>query len=105
MPIYVYEVIGAEDSEPTIEVLQGMNESPLTHHPETGVPIRRRLSAPAIVGMWTESAAKKHVSDKNLAAKGFTKYVKSGDGRYEKTVGSGPKSISASELKRRQQGG
>ena len=33
------------------------------------------------------------MSDKNLAAKGFTKYVKAGDGTYEKTAGSGPKKL------------
>ena len=32
-------------------------------------------------------------SDKNLAAKGFTKYVKTGNGSYEKTAGSGPKKL------------
>ena len=42
---------------------------------------------------WTDSQGKAKVSDKNLAAKGFTKYVKSGDGTYEKAAGSGPKTF------------
>ena len=33
------------------------------------------------------------MSDKNLASKGFTKYVKTGNGSYEKTAGDGPKKI------------
>ena len=32
--------------------------------------------------------------DKKLDRLGFTKYVKSGDGTYEKTVGKGPNVIS-----------
>jgi hypothetical protein len=31
--------------------------------------------------------------DKKLERLGFTKYVKSGDGTYDKVVGEGPKSI------------
>ena len=43
---------------------------------------------------WTDCAGKGENSrDKSLAAKGFTKYVKTGDGRYEKTTGKGPKQI------------
>ncbi len=33
------------------------------------------------------------MSDKNLASKGFTKYVKTGNGTYEKTAGAGPKTL------------
>ena len=106
MPIYVYEILRDDDNEAeTFEVLQGMNEPPLTHHPDTGQPVRRCLSAPSIMGTWSDSKNKSRLSDKNLSDKGFTKYVKSGDGTYEKTAGKGPKKISASELKRRQQGG
>ena len=36
-------------------------------------------------------------SDKNLAAKGFTKYVKTGDGTYEKTAGTGRSRSSGSD--------
>ena len=31
--------------------------------------------------------------DKKLERLGFTKYVKSGDGQYEKTIGDGPSLI------------
>ena len=42
---------------------------------------------------WTDAQGAAKISDKNLAAKGFTKYVKTGDGTYEKTTGDGPKQI------------
>jgi len=73
------------------------NVDPLTQcgfvgpHPETGVPVRRVFGTPNAPRAWTDSQGKAAVSDSNLAAKGFTKYVKSGDGTYEKTAGTGPK--------------
>lgn len=96
MPIYVYEII-RDDDQPaeTFEVIQRMSEAPLTHHPDTGVPVRRVLAAPAIGGMWSDSAMEKSTSDANLKRLGFTKYVKTDSGRYEKTVGSGPSTLSA----------
>jgi hypothetical protein len=39
--------------------------------------------------------AASNLSDKNLNEKGFTKYVKAGDGYYEKRAGKGPDVISA----------
>jgi hypothetical protein len=94
MPLYVYEVVlpdgtGGEQ----LEVLQPMSEAALTTHPETGEPVRRVFGAPNAPRAWTDSQARAKTSDSNLAAKGFTKYVKSGDGTYEKTAGSGPKKI------------
>jgi hypothetical protein len=38
--------------------------------------------------------AKSASDDKKLERLGFTKYVKSGDGTYEKRVGKGPDTIS-----------
>ena len=95
MPIYVYEIIRDDDSSETFEVIQRMAEEPLTNHPDTGEPVRRVLAAPAIGGLWSDSAMGKSTSDSNLDRLGFTKYVKTGDGSYEKTVGKGPSSISA----------
>jgi len=94
MPIYVYEVVlpdgrGGEQ----FEVMQKMADAPLTKHPETGQPVRRVFGEPNAPRAWTETQGAAKISDKNLAAKGFTKYVKSGDGTYEKTAGSGPKKI------------
>ena len=98
MPIYVYEVIqdGEEDGE-TFEVLQGMNDPPLKKHPDTGQPVRRCISLPSAGGMWSDMKAASNLSDKNLDAKGFTKYVKMGDGMYEKRAGKGPDVISAND--------
>lgn len=96
MPIYVYEVIEEDgrDGE-QFEVVQSMNDEPLAAHPETGRPVRRVYTAPAIGGKWSEAAMGQAAhDDKKLERLGFTKYVKSGDGRYEKTVGSGPDMIS-----------
>jgi hypothetical protein len=39
--------------------------------------------------------AASNLRDKNLNEKGFTKYVKAGDGYYEKRAGKGPDVISA----------
>ncbi|MBX9579814.1 MAG: FmdB family transcriptional regulator [Gemmataceae bacterium] len=94
MPIYVYEVVLPDGSGGgQFEWLQGMAEAPLTAHPETGEPVRRVFGTPNAPRAWTDSQAKGKVSDSNLAAKGFTKYVKTGDGTYEKTAGTGPKQI------------
>lgn len=94
MPLYVYEVVlpdgtGGEQ----FEILQKMSDPPLSRHPETGQQVRRIFAEPNAPRTWTSSQSKAIVSDKNLAAKGFTKYVKTGDGRYEKTAGKGPKQI------------
>ncbi len=96
MPIYVYEVVTVEgEAGETFEWLQGINEAPLTVHPETGVPVRRLLTAPNLAGTYSDMKAAANLSNKNLAAKGFTKYVKAGDGKYEKAAGKGPNVISA----------
>lgn len=95
MPLYVYETI-RDDGEPgeMFEVFQPMSDEPLTRHPETGEPVRRVIQPPNIAGKWSDMGAKQSLSDKNLARQGFTKYVKTGDGRYEKTTGKGPDTIS-----------
>ncbi len=94
MPLYVYEVILPDgNGGEQFELLQRMADTPLTKHPDTGQPVRRVFSEPNTPRAWTESQGKAKISDKNLAAKGFTKYVKSGDGTYDKTAGPGPKKI------------
>lgn len=94
MPLYVYQVILPDGSGgEEFEVLQSMSEAELTVHPETGEPVRRVFGTPNAPRAWTDSQGKAKISDSNLAAKGFTKYVKSGDGTYEKAAGKGPKQI------------
>jgi hypothetical protein len=92
MPLYQYEVITTDGSAgEQFELFQSMSDAPLTVHPETGQPVRRVLSAPAIGGKWSDGAMGKAVADdKKLDRLGFTKYVKSGDGYYEKRAGKGP---------------
>jgi predicted nucleic acid-binding Zn ribbon protein len=92
MPLYEYEIVMADGSPgEQFEVFQSMADPPLTVHPETGQPVRRVFGAPAIGGKWSDSAMSKSVSDdKKLDKLGFTKYVKSGDGYYEKRAGKGP---------------
>jgi alkaline phosphatase len=94
MPSYVYEVVlpdgtGGEQ----FEVFQKMADGPLTTHPDTGEPVRRVFVEPNAPRAWTDTQGKAAMSDSNLAAKGFTKYVKTGNGTYEKTAGSGPKKL------------
>jgi predicted nucleic acid-binding Zn ribbon protein len=92
MPRYVYEII-SESGEPgeRFEVVQPMTDPPLTTHPTTGQPVRRVITAPWIAGKFSPMTSERSVNnDKKLERLGFTKYVKSGDGTYEKTVGKGP---------------
>ncbi len=96
MPIYVYEVIlPSGDGGEQFEWLQPMSDPPLTQHPATGDPVRRVVTAAVIAGKWTDLKARSTLSDKNLAAKGLTKYVKTDKGKYEKTTGKGPPRISS----------
>lgn len=88
MPIYVYQVIESDGGEGEIfDVLQSMKDPPLTHHPESGKPVRRLLGVPNVGGA-------NPLAPGNLARHGFTQYRKSGGGTYEKTAGDGPNVIS-----------
>jgi hypothetical protein len=94
MPFYVYEVVLPDGTAgEQFEVFQKMADAALTEHPETGEPVRRVFTEPNAPRAWTDSHSKAALNDKNLAAKGFTKYVKTGNGTYEKTAGNGPKQI------------
>lgn len=95
MPTYVYQVITEDDSGEVFEVVQSMKDEPLTQHPETGEPVRRVPQAPMIGGSHSSAREKNLLSDNNIERMGFTKYVKSGEGSYEKAAGSGPDNISA----------
>jgi hypothetical protein len=94
MPLYVYEIVLPDGSGgETFEILQKSTDTPLTKHPESGEPVRRIFGEPNAPRAWTDSQGSSSLSDRNLASKGFTKYVKTGDGSYEKTTGTGPKKI------------
>src|SRR4051794_5941536 len=94
MPLYVYEIVQPDGSGgETFEVFQSMKEGALTKHPETGLPVRRVFGTPNAPRGWTDRQGKAKLSDKNLEKLGFTKYVKAGGGKYEKTAGKGPSMI------------
>jgi hypothetical protein len=93
MPIYHYQVVTDDDSGEVFEVLQPMSDPPLTAHPETGVPVKRVFTTANAPRAWTGNNMKANLSDKNLDRMGFTKYVKSDNGKYEKVVGKGPSKI------------
>jgi len=94
MPTYVYAVVKPDGSlGEHFEVIQKMSDPALTKHPETGAPVQKVLQAPMLGGQHSEAADRRKTSDANLDRLGFTKYQKVGDGKYEKTAGVGPKSI------------
>jgi predicted nucleic acid-binding Zn ribbon protein len=91
MPLYVYEEVLPDGSAgETFEIMQGIHEPALTRHPQSGAPVRRKVTAPG----WVPKGFGKHdkkeqLSDRQLEKLGFTKYVKGKRG-YEKTAGDGP---------------
>lgn len=97
MPMYTYQIINDDGSDGnTFDVLRGMNEPPLTHHPETGQPVKRIYEPVHIAGLTHQLHSKSRLSDKNLERQGFTKYQRNGKGHYERTVGKGgPETLSA----------
>lgn len=109
MPTYVYEVLtGTDEPGETFEVVQRISDPPLTVHPETGVPVRRVIQPVFIGGSWSDGAMSRSMKDdKKLDRLGFTKYVKAGDGVYEKRAGKGPdvfskdRPIQPSDLKKK----
>ena len=98
MPTYVYEVIEPDGSSgERFEVIQPMSADPLDKHPLTGAPVRRVITSFHVAGGWSDIGMQGKLTDKNLDRMGFTKYVKAGDGHYEKTAGSGPDLISGND--------
>ncbi len=92
MPTYVYEVIHPSgEAGERFELVQKMTDPPLTAHPETGEPVRRVFMPTWIAGRLAPMRTDRNLQDdQKLARMGFTKYVKSSEGRYEKTTGEGP---------------
>ena len=93
MPIYEYrpkgESTGCETCRKGIERLQKLSDPPLAACPGCGAPLERVLIAPQVVG------GQSHVlKEGHLAKHGFTQYRKVGKGKYEKTAGKGPPTIS-----------
>jgi len=96
MPVYLYQVINKDGSPgEQFEVVQKMADDALTKHPETGEPVKRVITAPAIGTRWMDMNMERSAKDDDKLKKlGFTKYEKSGDGKYTKSYGKGPDLIS-----------
>ena len=96
MPVYEYEPLDETASDCAqcgggrFEVIQTFSAEHLGACPHCGREVRRVFSSPAIQGAGRSAET---LSNKSLAAKGFTKYVKAGGGHYEKVAGAGPKVI------------
>lgn len=93
MPVYVYEII-RDDGEPgeRFETRQGIHDPAFTHDPKTGEPVKRVIMAAYVAGSHSQMAIAKDLkNDDKLESKGFTKYVKQGDGSYERTAGNDPR--------------
>lgn len=94
MPLYVYETIPEDGDEPErFELFQRMADEPLTHHPVSGLPVQRVITAPNLPLQHGDRAEAQRLSNANLSRLGFTRYEKAGNGVYEKTAGDGPKVI------------
>lgn len=100
MPTYVYEILDEKGNGTgqAFEHVAPMSSDPLTHHPETGAPVRRVPQMFNVAGNWSDMKSKSKLSNENLERLGFTKYEKKGDGYMERTAGKmGPKSISSDD--------
>lgn len=84
MPIYEYSHTGrrGKECEKQFDRLEGINDQPLANCPTCGHPVKRLISRPSKPIMNADK-----MSDKSLSRHGFTKYVKTGDGSYEKATG------------------
>lgn len=92
MPIYEY-VASTEEAcdhcRAGFEVLQRLSDSDIRFCPICTRPVQRRISAPAVAGGGAHLLKESHFSKH-----GFTQYRKVGKGKYEKTAGDGPDTIS-----------
>lgn len=95
MPTYVYEILrNGEESGETFELVQSIKDAPLTEHPDTGETVRRVITAPNVIGTYTDHTFKKSLTSENIERHGFTKYERSGPGQYVRTAGKeGPTSF------------
>ena len=90
MPLYDYAAIkgGCRKCKGGFEVVQKISEPKLKKCPACGRPVERLISAAAVHGKFSTK------SDSKIKDLGMTKYVKTSDGSYERTVGgAGPKMI------------
>ena len=84
MPIYEYAPLSGQCDrcKGLFTVFQHMREDKLSACPDCAQPCERQISAVALGGKYS-------TSDQSIKRLGLTKYQKSGDGVYERTVGTG----------------
>ena len=99
MPVYTYQVVGEEEY---FEVEQRMVDPALEVHPETGAPVRRVITTPALVLAHGAGRQREILSDRNVAEKGFTRYRRVERGVYEKTAGHGPGQLDSRQIQTRE---
>ena len=90
MPIYEYAPLSGRcrQCDGRFEVYQRVADAKLKRCPACKKPIERLISAVPVHGKYSTK------SDSRLKDLGMTKYVKTSDGSYERTVGKGgPKMI------------
>lgn len=87
MPLYEYQARDPDRScdrcREAFTVRQAMSDPALQTCPDCGAAVRRLISA---CSMSTTPSARAMLSDRNLKAKGFTKLVNEGGGRFRRTV-------------------
>lgn len=94
MPLYDYAPKSGRCAKcrGRFEVVQKLTEPKLKKCPRCGKAVERLVSAAAVHGKYSTK------SDSKLKDLGLTKYVKTSDGSYERTVGrAGPKMIRRNE--------
>lgn len=90
MPLYEYAPLkgGCRKCKGGFEIVQKMAEPRLKKCPSCKAPVERVMSAAAVHGKYSTK------SDSRIKDLGMTKYVKTSDGSYARTVGNkGPKLI------------
>lgn len=89
MPLYDYAPASGrcKQCNGRFEAFQRLAEAKLTHCPACNKPCTRMLTAAALGGRYS-------TSNSRVKETGMTKYVKAGDGYYERAAGTGgPKLI------------
>jgi hypothetical protein len=94
MPTYLYQIIETDGGEGAIFECEHPMQEALTHHPESGHPVRRIYSPPNLAVRYTPGNTRQLLSNENLERKGFTKYEKDKvSGKYHKVTGQGPSTL------------
>ena len=87
MPTYEYQAVDLQTAcdhcRARFEVRQSMHDGLLTSCPRCGAAVQRVIS---VCGIRTSLSERALLSDKNLKAKGFTKLVNEGGGKFRKVT-------------------